>query len=111
MPYIAVEFIGREEIRAAIERLQDDWEYFVQTLLPGTIRIEGNTAVGRNYVAEFGRMRDGSSHLNYSLCTTATCAPRAAGSSPSAATRSGASTPLRWRVRRPTRRPGHLCES
>jgi hypothetical protein len=26
-----------------------------------------DTAVGRAYIAEFGRMRDGSSHLNYSV--------------------------------------------
>jgi len=67
MPHIPVEFVGREEIRAAVERLQGHWEYFVPTVHPGTIRIEGDTAVGRAYVAEFGRMRDGSSHLNYSL--------------------------------------------
>ena len=67
MPHIPVEFVGREEIRAAIERLQGHWEYFVQNVHPGVIRIEGDTAVGRAYVAEFGRMRDGSSHLNYSL--------------------------------------------
>ncbi|GAA3476155.1 YybH family protein [Streptomyces yanii] len=67
MPHIPVEFVGREEIRAAVGRLQGHWEYFVQTVHPGTIRIEGDTAVGRAYIAEFGRMRDGSSHLNYSL--------------------------------------------
>jgi ketosteroid isomerase-like protein len=67
MPHIPVEFAGRAEIRAAIERLQDHWEYFVQTVHPGMVRIEGDTAVGRAYVAEFGRMRDGSSHLNHSL--------------------------------------------
>ncbi|MFI0716677.1 nuclear transport factor 2 family protein [Streptomyces inhibens] len=67
MPHIPVEFVGRAEIRAAIERLQDQWEYFVQTVHPGTIRIEGDTALGRAYVAEFGRMRGGSSHLNHSL--------------------------------------------
>jgi hypothetical protein len=31
------------------------------------IRIEGDTAVGRAYIAEFGRLRDGTSHLNYAL--------------------------------------------
>ncbi|MGW1158601.1 nuclear transport factor 2 family protein [Streptomyces sp. NPDC002513] len=67
MPHIPVEFVGREEIRAAVERLQEHWEYFVQTVHPGTIRVEGDTATGRAYVAEFGRMRDGSSHLNYAL--------------------------------------------
>ncbi|MFJ3307583.1 YybH family protein [Streptomyces sp. NPDC086549] len=67
MPHIPAEFVGRGEIRAAIERLQDHWEYFVQTVHPGTIRIEGDTAAGRAHVTEFGRMRDGSSHLNHSL--------------------------------------------
>ncbi|WP_197048761.1 nuclear transport factor 2 family protein [Streptosporangium roseum] len=27
----------------------------------------GDTAAGRTYVAEFGRMRDGGSHLDYSV--------------------------------------------
>ncbi len=67
MPHINVEFVSREEIRAGIERLQGLWDYFVQTAHPGTIQLEGDTAVGRAYIAEFGRMRDGSSHLNYSV--------------------------------------------
>jgi ketosteroid isomerase-like protein len=61
------EFVSREEIRAGIERLQGLWDYFVQTVHPGTIRLEGDTAVGRAYISEFGRFRDGSSHLNYSV--------------------------------------------
>jgi uncharacterized protein (TIGR02246 family) len=67
MPHIGVEFEGRQEIRAAIERLQGLWEYFVQNAHPGAIRLDGDTATGRAYVEEFGRMHDGSSHLNYSL--------------------------------------------
>jgi ketosteroid isomerase-like protein len=67
IPDVNVEFVSREEIRAAIERLQDHWEYFVQTTHPGTIHLDGDTAVGRAYITEFGRMRDGRSHLNYSL--------------------------------------------
>ncbi|HEX3786961.1 MAG TPA: nuclear transport factor 2 family protein [Pseudonocardiaceae bacterium] len=67
MPHVGVEFVGRDEIRAAIERLQGHWDYFVQTVHPGTIGLDGDTAVGRAYLAEFGRLRDGSSHLNYSL--------------------------------------------
>ena len=63
------ELVGREEIRAGIERLQGLWEYFVQTAHPGTIQVEGegDTAVGRSYVSELGHMRDGRSQLNYSL--------------------------------------------
>jgi uncharacterized protein (TIGR02246 family) len=63
----AAEFAGRTEIRAGIERLQDVWDYFMQTTHPGTIRLDGDTATGRAYVAEFGRLRDGSSHQNYAL--------------------------------------------
>jgi hypothetical protein len=39
----------------------------VQTPRSGTIQLEGDTAVGRSYIAESGRLRDGRSHLNYSL--------------------------------------------
>lgn len=61
------EFTGRDRIRAGVERLQALWEYFVQNTHPGTIRLAGDTATGRAYVAEFGRFRDGGSHLNYAL--------------------------------------------
>lgn len=67
MPHINVELVGRGEIRAGIERLRGLWVYFVQTAHPGTIELEDDTAVGRAYIAEFGRMRDGSSHRNYSV--------------------------------------------
>jgi ketosteroid isomerase-like protein len=67
IPDANVKFVSREGIRAGIERLQGLWEYLVQTVHPGTIRLEGDTAVGRAYIAEFGRFRDGSSHLNYSV--------------------------------------------
>jgi ketosteroid isomerase-like protein len=67
VPYIDTELVGREEIRAGIERLQGLWEYFVQNPHPGTIRVEGDTATGRSYVSELGHMRDGSSQVNYSL--------------------------------------------
>lgn len=61
------ELAGRAEIRAGIERLQGLWEFFVQTVHPGTILLAGDTATGRTYVSEFGRLRDGSSHMNYSV--------------------------------------------
>jgi ketosteroid isomerase-like protein len=66
-PHINREFLGREEIRAAIEQGQGLWEFFVQTTHPGTIQLEGDTAVGRAYIEEFGRFRDGESHLNYAV--------------------------------------------
>ncbi|WP_329081558.1 MULTISPECIES: nuclear transport factor 2 family protein [unclassified Streptosporangium] len=67
MPHIGVAFVSREEIRAGIERLQGLWDYFLQNVHPGTIQLEGDTATGRAYVSEFGRLRDGRSHLNYSV--------------------------------------------
>jgi hypothetical protein len=53
------EFVSREDIRAAIERPQGLWDYVVQTPHSGTIQLHGDTAVGRSYIAEFGRLRDG----------------------------------------------------
>jgi uncharacterized protein (TIGR02246 family) len=68
IPIVNVEFVGREEIRAGIERLAEGlWDYLVQTTHPGTIQLEGDTASGRAYVLSFGHMLDGSSHLNYSI--------------------------------------------
>ncbi|MCX4695863.1 nuclear transport factor 2 family protein [Streptomyces sp. NBC_01408] len=66
-PHIDKEFIGREEIRAGIEWGQGLWEFFVQNTHPGVIRLDCDTAVGRVYIQEFGRMHNGSSHLNYAL--------------------------------------------
>ena len=67
IPYINVEIVSRDEIRAAIERMQGLWEYFVQIAHPGTIRLQGDTAIGRTYISELGRKRDGTSEMNYSL--------------------------------------------
>jgi ketosteroid isomerase-like protein len=68
IPVVNVEFLGQEEIRAGVERLGEDlWDYLVQTSHPGTIQLDGDTASGRAYVLSFGHMRDGSSHLNYSV--------------------------------------------
>ena len=67
MPHIGEEFESREEIRSAVERLRGTWEYFVQNTHAGKIELEGDTAVGRTYIEEFGRFRDGRYNLNYSL--------------------------------------------
>ena len=66
-PHIDKEFVGREEIRAGIEWGQSLWEFFVQHVHPGVIRLDGDTATGRAHIQEFGRMRDGGSHLNYAV--------------------------------------------
>jgi ketosteroid isomerase-like protein len=66
MPHIGAEAASREEIRAGIARLQDLWDYFVQTAHPGTIELDGDTARGRAYIAELMHGRGGS-HLNYAV--------------------------------------------
>jgi ketosteroid isomerase-like protein len=66
-PHIDKAFVGRAEIRAGIEWGQGLWQFFVQNVHPGVIQLDGDAARGRAYVQEFGRMRDGSSHLNYAL--------------------------------------------
>jgi len=67
IPDINVELVGRKELRAGAERLQGLWDYFVQTTHPGTIQLLGDTAVGRAYICELGRLRDGSSQVNYAV--------------------------------------------
>lgn len=67
MPHIDVVLEGREQIRAGIERLRGNFEYFVQTAHPGTVHLTGDTATGRAYIAEFGRFKDGNGFGNYSV--------------------------------------------
>jgi hypothetical protein len=40
---------------------------FVQNTHPGTIQLQGDTAVGRAYISELVRFRDGRSQLNYAI--------------------------------------------
>lgn len=58
---------GRDEIRAGTERLAQEWEFFVQTTHPGVIELDGDTASGRAYVCELGRLRNGTSIYNYAF--------------------------------------------
>ena len=67
MPHINQEFVGRGQIREAIERLRGMWEYAVQNPHPGMIQLDGDTASGRSYVSELGEMRDGRSLVNYGV--------------------------------------------
>jgi uncharacterized protein (TIGR02246 family) len=67
MPNIPVELVGREEIRAGGERLQAQWDFFVQTTHPGTIQLAGDTASGRAYIQEIVRTRDGHQGLNFAI--------------------------------------------
>jgi ketosteroid isomerase-like protein len=66
-PHINQQAVSRKEIRAGVERLQGLWEYFVQNTHPGTIQLDGDSAVGRAYIAELAHSRDGRSQLNYSV--------------------------------------------
>jgi ketosteroid isomerase-like protein len=67
MPNIPAELVGREEIRAGAERLQAQWEFFVQTTHPGTIQLDGDTATCRAYIQELARTRDGRQGQNYAI--------------------------------------------
>ncbi|MGW3356851.1 LUD domain-containing protein [Streptomyces bungoensis] len=67
MPNVPVELVGREEIRTGGERLQSQWDFFVQNSHPSTIRIDGDTATGRTYMQEVARLRDGLSGLNFAI--------------------------------------------
>lgn len=67
MPNIPVELVGREEIRAGGERLQEQWEFFVQTMHPGTIQLDEDTATGRTYIQELARTHDGREGLNFAI--------------------------------------------
>ena len=105
MPNIPAEMVGREEIRAGGERLQSQWDFFVQTTHPGTIVLDGDTATGRAYIQELARTRRRTPRTELRrLPRPLLSERRRAGSSPSGCTRSGTSTPLRWRARRLKRR-------
>jgi ketosteroid isomerase-like protein len=67
MPNIPAEMVGREQIRAGGERLQAEWDFFVQTTQPGAIQLDGDTATGRAYMHELARTRDGRQELNYAI--------------------------------------------
>ncbi|HYJ68545.1 MAG TPA: nuclear transport factor 2 family protein [Nocardioidaceae bacterium] len=68
VPAVNVEFVGRDEIRAGVQQLLDRlWAYLLQANHPGTLQVAGDTASGRAYVLTFGQMREGNSHLNYSV--------------------------------------------
>ncbi|MER5204969.1 LUD domain-containing protein [Streptomyces sp. NPDC002825] len=67
MPNIPVEQIGREEILAGGERLQAQWDFFVQNTHSGAIELDGDTATGRAYIQEIARTLDGRQGQNYAV--------------------------------------------
>jgi ketosteroid isomerase-like protein len=67
MPNIPVELVGLDEIRAWGQRVPELVDYLIQTTHSGTIHLDGDTASGRAYMHELGRLRDGRSELNYAV--------------------------------------------
>ncbi|GAB4586618.1 nuclear transport factor 2 family protein [Nocardia sp. IFM 10818] len=67
IPDAGIEVAGRAQFEPGMRRMQDAWDYFVQHTHPGTTTIDGDTAAGRAHICEFGRLRNGSSHLNYAI--------------------------------------------
>jgi ketosteroid isomerase-like protein len=67
IPDAGVELTGHEELRTGISRMQAAWEFFVQTTHPGPIDLTGDTASGRAYIHELGRLHDGGSIVNSAL--------------------------------------------
>ncbi|GAA1893793.1 nuclear transport factor 2 family protein [Asanoa iriomotensis] len=67
IPDAGVELVGRDAIRAGIERLQGFWEFFIQNTHQGALTVTGEEASGRAHMHELGRLRDGTSHVNYAI--------------------------------------------
>ncbi|MFC8720470.1 nuclear transport factor 2 family protein [Kitasatospora sp. NPDC057198] len=67
MPDVPIELTGPEEIRVGGEKLQEQWEFFVQNTHPGTVRIDGDTATGRAHMYELFRLRDGRQGVNHAV--------------------------------------------
>jgi ketosteroid isomerase-like protein len=70
MPDAHAEAVGRAAIRAAVERMQGRWEFFVQVATPGAVvpdPRDPDAASGRTFLEELGRLRDGTSHRNHGI--------------------------------------------
>ncbi|MGX4736209.1 LUD domain-containing protein [Kitasatospora griseola] len=67
MPNVPIELTGPEQIRLGGEKLQEQWEFFVQNTHPGAIVIDGDTATGRAHMHEIARLRNGVQGLNYAI--------------------------------------------
>lgn len=67
IPHANAAAVGREQIRAGVERLQGLSDYFVQSTHPGTIQLDGDTASGRAYMFELMHGQDHGSHLNHGV--------------------------------------------
>ena len=67
MPNIPVEWVGQQQIRGWGDRVEEFVDFLVQNVHPGTITLDGDTASGRAYMSEIGRIRDGRQGVNYAI--------------------------------------------
>ncbi|MFJ8626411.1 LUD domain-containing protein [Kitasatospora sp. NPDC093550] len=67
MPAVPIELVGPEQIRVGGEKLQEQWDFFIQTTHPGSIEIDGDTATGRASMHELARLKNGTEGLNYAV--------------------------------------------
>jgi polyisoprenoid-binding protein YceI len=61
------ELIGQDEIRAWGRRVPEVVAFLVQNAHPGSVQLDGDTAVGRVFIEELVATRDGRSGLNFSI--------------------------------------------
>lgn len=67
MPHVGATAVGRQQIRAGVERLQGAWDYFVQSTHAGRIELDGDTASGRAYISELMRGQAHGSNANHGV--------------------------------------------
>jgi uncharacterized protein (TIGR02246 family) len=67
IPHVGAEAVGRDQIRAGVERMQAQWDCFVQMTHPGTIKLDGDSASGRAYISELMFGPQHGSHRNHSV--------------------------------------------
>ncbi|BCJ47395.1 hypothetical protein GCM10010168_17530 [Actinoplanes ianthinogenes] len=67
MPNIPAELVGREQLRAWGRKVPEIVDFLLQNSHPGYLRIDGDAAVGRTYMQELGRGRDGRVELNWAI--------------------------------------------
>ncbi|MFD5437709.1 nuclear transport factor 2 family protein [Kitasatospora sp. NPDC127067] len=67
MPDVPIELTGPEQIRAGGEKLQEQWDFFIQNTHPGAVVIDGDTATGRAHMYELARLKDGRQGINHAI--------------------------------------------
>ncbi|MEU9043169.1 MULTISPECIES: nuclear transport factor 2 family protein [unclassified Kitasatospora] len=67
MPNVPIELVGPEQIRAGRQKLQEQWDFFIQNTHPGAIRIDGDTATGRAHMYELARLKNGFQGFNHAM--------------------------------------------